>query len=206
MKIRDEDKKAIQDLVDSETAKYLKNIPNEVRTILQSALLSMLGLRTESWGGKITYTVDSFRNNKDAAMMQIINSIATEEMEKFLPDLVRATIAQMVADKKMMNALAKEAKAVFSRSIESSLRSRAEAFAKEQAELAVKNMQGLDLGSIIPTNIDPADPDSFGGEVGAYILEEYARAQAEGRQISVRRVERDGQTVVIFENAPNLRP
>lgn len=177
--LKSEDLAKIAELADAEIATYIEELPGNIRRMLNTAMYSMLGLK-EEWGGKLE--IDRC-NGRQTIITKLIDEKCKKAATEHIEPVLMAVLQLLVADKRAITAIAKEAKNCYERTLADAVRTMAIQKAKAQAEKIVAGFQDVNFNDIMMKNVEVEDPDSFNTHLGKVMLDDIAEYLAAGKPI-----------------------
>lgn len=177
--LKPEDLVRISEIADAEVAAYIRELPGNIRGMLNAAMYSVLGLRNE-YGGKLE--VDRC-NGRQTVITKLLDEKCKKAVAEHVEPVLMATLKLLAADKKALLTIAKEAKSCYERTLVDAVRSMAIEKAKAQAVKIVEGLEKVDLNRILLTNIDIEDPESFDTHIGQVLLADIAEYLAAGKPV-----------------------
>lgn len=162
IKMSDEQKQQIKDIVDLTVANYIDNLPRTIREMLDNSIEGIIGLRD----GKF----DSEANgNGQVFLRSLIHECIKNECYDQIADIALKLISKLRQDdvtKEIENAARKE----YIAELRSTVMVMARGAAQSDAAAIVDNLKRIKIGS---ENTTIEDPNSFDGFLGDHQLKHY---------------------------------
>jgi len=160
--------------VEEELARQLKDIPNTVQKVVESAILSILGVVREGGGG---YRVDTFGKREEC-----LNSYITKKVGQALEKMVGPTVDKEMRrllktvslQKSIATRIATTARYQFEDSFKRGVHDRFAKLGNKMANQISDELEAI-MKNVAHFNDEICDPSSFEGKIGELFLEEIAR-------------------------------
>lgn len=180
----------VRERIEAELAKQLREIPQTVKRIVESAILSILGIHRDSRG----YFVDAFGGNNP--LNSYIQEKVDQSMGSYVAPLVNKELARILKFKTLPRDIgrkvAQNSEWKFERAVKERLEKKFDELAERYAERVEQEFEEITerieqefekiLAGIADINEDIYDPNSYKGLLGEVLLEERARILAESSE------------------------
>lgn len=165
IKLTDQQQTKINEIADTEIAKYIEDLPKTIRDIMDKAVYALLGL-SKDWGNEVR--IDHC-NGRRSALLEAIDKRAKAAVDEIAAEIVADGILRLREDPKVRQAIRAEVMAIFNRNFDHQTHDMTRAFVKEQVD-AIHAELKLKM-SVVPTT-DLEDPASTSTAVGRVLAED----------------------------------
>lgn len=172
-------KQKINKRVEAELAKQLENIPRKVEQVVETAILSIIGLERTGQG----YRVDRFGNKNP--LNNYVERKVQEALEKHVSEIIQTELDRLIKRSKILKRdiadnIARHVDYTFEREFRTKLDKKFEDLAQKYADKIGEELDEA-LQGVGEINEDLFDPKSYEGKIGELLLEEQARVLAESQ-------------------------
>ena len=166
-------KQQLQQKVEAELEKQLREIPATVEKVVQDAIISIIGVRRN---GK-HYEVDTW-SKREQALHGYIQRKVEEKLEEFVGPLVEKEMKRLLKLTSLNNSIAyqlsQKAQYCFEHKFKSRIGERFEKLGEKMGQRIGDQLDAM-LADVAKFNDDVCDPESFQGRIGELFLEEVAK-------------------------------
>ena len=170
-------KEDLANLIDNAVAARIKDIPQMVEQMMQSAILSLLGLQRDSWARAATWKMDHC-NSRANPLVDLVKKVIGDNAREYVEKHALSALKEVSKNRKFHTAIKKEAKEIFERQVRSAVRERIESAVKDYANEMVE-----ELLPVIKVEFDKANPSSAETAVGQLLLEQEAERIVSSEEI-----------------------